>query len=388
METTTRRLTLDDWPEAVRLGLEGFGGKRPDASPQAWPREGQTCWGTVVDDRMLARVTGNSYGSWFDGIEVPTLGVAGVTVQAEHRGQGLLAPLFRALLDETDAPISTLYPTAPGIYRGFGYELVGTLRTVEIPSVHLSGVRRPDGVTTRRATEADLAAIHACYTRWAAEQNGPLTRTGPLFDLADTLTWFTGATVAVDTEDHVVGYLLWHRGTGYDESSTISVDDLVADNVEAASALWRVLGSFASVVGQVRVRTSGDDTTRLVLPTAAWREVKTNPYMLRVLDVPRAFSLRRSSPALRADLAFGVRGDRLGLIDGDFSLHVADGEVTCAPATGADRVYTPAGIALAYAGVQSSANLRRAGLLVGPTDDDPTWDVLLGGRPFHIRDYF
>ncbi|QIX25670.1 GNAT family N-acetyltransferase [Nocardioides sp. JQ2195] len=390
MHTTNRRLARDDWHEALRLGIEGFGGDRSRSQPDVWPAKGQSCWGTFDGDRMVARLAGNSYHSWFDGVEVPTLGVCGVTVEAEQRGRGLLAPLFHELLAESDAPISTLYPTAPGIYRGFGYELVGTLRTIEVPTAHLTAVRPATGVTTRRATEADIPAIVACYTRWAADQNGPLTRTGPLFDHQEILTSSTGATVAVDADadDRVLGFLLWQRGNGYDQSSTITVDDLVPDTAEAARALWRVLGSFASVAGQVRVTTSGDDGIRLVLPTVAWREVGTHPYMLRILDVPQAFSLRRTSPAVRADLAFAVRGDRLGSTDGDYALRVADGGLTCTPGSASDRVYTPAGIALAYAGVQSSANLRRAGLLTGPTTDDVTWDLLLGGRSFHVRDHF
>jgi hypothetical protein len=39
-------------------------------------------------------------------------------------------------------------------------------------------------------------------------------------------------------------------------------------------------------------------------------------------------------------------------------------------------------------GVQSCANLRFGGLLSGPDADDGRWDALLGGRPFHIRNYF
>jgi hypothetical protein len=46
------------------------------------------------------------------------------------------------------------------------------------------------------------------------------------------------------------------------------------------------------------------------------------------------------------------------------------------------------GLALAYAGAQSTANLRMAGLLTGPGTHDATLDALLGGRQVHIRDYF
>jgi hypothetical protein len=55
---------------------------------------------------------------------------------------------------------------------------------------------------------------------------------------------------------------------------------------------------------------------------------------------------------------------------------------------GTGPTFTPNGLALAYAGVQSCANLRFAGLLTGPDTDDARWDALLGGHPFHIRDYF
>ena len=51
-------------------------------------------------------------------------------------------------------------------------------------------------------------------------------------------------------------------------------------------------------------------------------------------------------------------------------------------------VFAGRGLALAYAGVQSCANLRFGGLLSGPDADDGRWDALLGGRPFHIRNYF
>jgi hypothetical protein len=40
-------------------------------------------------------------------------------------------------------------------------------------------------------------------------------------------------------------------------------------------------------------------------------------------------------------------------------------------------VFTGRGLALAYAGVQSCANLRFAGLLSGPDTDDARWDALL-----------
>ena len=54
-----------------------------------------------------------------------------------------------------------------------------------------------------------------------------------------------------------------------------------------------------------------------------------------------------------------------------------------------DRTFHPRGLALLYAGVQSCANLRWAGLLTGGRpEQDAVWDTLFGGRQFHIRDYY
>ena len=70
------------------------------------------------------------------------------------------------------------------------------------------------------------------------------------------------------------------------------------------------------------------------------------------------------------------------------SLTASGGALTCEPAADGGPVFTGRGLALAYAGVQSCANLRFAGLLSGPATDDERWDAVLGGRQFHIRNYY
>ena len=51
-------------------------------------------------------------------------------------------------------------------------------------------------------------------------------------------------------------------------------------------------------------------------------------------------------------------------------------------------VLTPGGLALAWAGAQTSANLRMAGHLSGGTENDEALDRVLAPRPIHIRDSF
>ena len=111
-----------------------------------------------------------------------------------------------------------------------------------------------------------------------------------------------------------------------------------------------------------------------------------HPYMLRVCDVPGAFTGRAWTPGGEA-VHFSVAGDRLGAIDGSYVLDLDAG--TCAPHTAASGpTFTPQGLALAYASAQSCGNLRLLGHLTGPAMHDAALDAALGGRQVHVRDYF
>jgi len=396
MPLTTRPLTRDDFDQSMGLIREAFGDLPPGTTPQSpddLPRPGYHAYGTFDDDHLVARLATRGYHSWFGGSAVPSGGIAGVVVTAERRGTKLLDELFRVALDdglrERGEAVSTMFCTAPGIYRKFGYEVISSYDTVEVPAAALARIGAPAGVRTRRATPADFDAVCRVYDTWAAAQNGPLTRRGPAFpaDGGAFIDAFTGVTRAVDHAGDVIGFASWHRGQETGDSATLEVVDLLALRGDAYGALWHVLGSFGSVVGQVRLCTSGHDVARLSLPSAHWKAVEREPYMLRVHDVPGAFA-GRDWP-VDGDVAFSVAGDHLGTTNGAWRLVIERGKATCAPAAAADGpVLTPGGLALAWAGAQTSANLRMAGHLSGGVENDEALDRVLVPRPIHIRDSF
>src|SRR3954454_8566799 len=395
MALTTRPLTRDDFDQSMALIREAFGDLPPGATPPNadLPRPGYHAFGTFDDGHLVARVVTREYHSWFGGSAVPTGGIAGVAVAAERRGAKLLDDLFRVVLEdglrERGEAVSTLFCTAPGIYRKFGYELISSYDTVEIPAATLARIGAPAGVPTRRPTPADFDAVCEVYDAWAAAQNGPLTRRGPAFpaDARAFIDAYTGVTLAVDIAGEVIGFASWRRGEGNGDSATLEVVDLLALRGDAYRALWHVLGSFGSVVGQVRLCTSGHDVARLSLPSAHWKAVEREPYMLRVHDVPGAFA-GRDWP-VDGDVAFSVAGEHLGRTNGAWRLVIERGKATCVPAAAADGpVLTPGGLALAWAGAQTCANLRMAGHLSGGMENDEALDRMLAPRPIHIRDYF
>jgi predicted acetyltransferase len=396
MPLTTRPLTRDDFDQSMGLIREAFGDLPPGATPQSPddpPRPGYHAYGTFDDDHLVARLATRGYHSWFGGSAVPSGGIAGVVVTAERRGTKLLDELFRVALDdglrERGEAVSTMFCTAPGIYRKFGYEVISSYDTVEVPAAALARIGAPAGVRTRRATPADFDAVCRVYDTWAAAQNGPLTRRGPAFpaDAKAFIDAFTGVTLAVDDAGEVIGFASWHRGQETGDSATLEVVDLLALRGDAYGALWHVLGSFGSVVGQVRLCTSGHDVARLSLPSAHWKAVEREPYMLRVHDVPGAFAARHWP--VDGDVAFSVAGDHLGTTNGAWRLVIERGKATCVPAAAADGpVLTPGGLALAWAGAQTCANLRMAGHLSGSMENDEALDRVLAPRPIHIRDSF
>ena len=168
------------------------------------------------------------------------------------------------------------------------------------------------------------------------------------------------------------------------------MSDLLALSADGYRALLRALGSFSPVAPTTRIDTSGDDLARLFLPGRAWPTVASDPYMIAILDVPGAFGQRGYPWFLSARLGFRIAGDVVAGIDGSYRLEVAEGIGTCTAGEHTDdRTFHPRGLALAYAGVQSCANLRWVGLLTGGRpEQDAVWDTLLGGRQFHIRDYY
>jgi predicted acetyltransferase len=165
--------------------MEAFGvPSSPPTSPATIDQPGMSWYGAFESDQLAGQLIDREYDAYFGGVPLPMCGVAGVTVTAEHRGQGILTPLFASLLrnaKQRGALISALFPSAPRIYRKFGYETVAEYARVEIPSRIVAEVPRPTTIQTRRASAADFDAIRAVYDTWAIEQNGPLSRRGVSF---------------------------------------------------------------------------------------------------------------------------------------------------------------------------------------------------------------
>src|SRR4051812_15579476 len=100
-------------------------------------------WGIFDGDTLAAKANDRAYDSMIGGRRVPTAGVAGVAVAAEYRGSGLARQVMGHLLSqarERGAVISTLFRTAPALYRSLGFEQVAVLIEGSLPTSALRGI--------------------------------------------------------------------------------------------------------------------------------------------------------------------------------------------------------------------------------------------------------
>ena len=385
----------------ARLSGEAFG--VPDEPPGGRDHErsvdldqpGYRWWGMVDGQRLVAQAADRAYDGWFGGRVLPVAGIAGVTVAVEARGRGVLGPLLVALLQqarERGAVVSTLFPSAPGIYRRTGYETVAVTQEVDVPSGVLSALPTSPDVTLRRGEERDAETVRRAYDAWASGVDGPLTRRGVSFPGSDAglVGAHTGVTLAEDADGRVLGYAAWTRGPGRGRGPELSVADLVATRTEAYATLLRALGSFSSVASTVRLRTSGHDLVRLLLPATAWAPVVEELYMLKVLDVAAAFTGARCPPSLAWRGTFTLAGDVLPGLDGAYAVTAEGGRLTCGRASATDdRTFGPRGLALLVTGALPCRDLRVLGLLVGGDPaQDADWDALVAGRVRGVLDHF
>lgn len=406
-----RRLTAADQDASHGLSREAFGASPPTELP--FPMPGSMPWGVETGGRAVAKATGRRYDSWFHGRQVPTLGIGGVVVAPEHRGAGLVGELLeRTWQDgrEWGAAVSTLFPSAPGIYRPFGYEVITDLADVEVPTRALAGraagpreMRKTarmgtlevpysavPGARLRRAEPGDLDAVMSCYDVWARLRNGPLTRRGPSFPVEPEqwLAEITGVTLALDEDDLVVGFCSWSRGAPGREG-VIEVPDLVWSDPAARDALVGALASSGSVAQTIRLRTSGALETDLVSRGALPQVLDRSPYMLRILDVVSAFEHLTPARQLAGALTFEVVGDSYGGTDGTYHLEVGDGRARCIRGTGdAPTRLTPRGLALLWSGALPLRSVVAAGLATCAHGPEPLWDALGLHRPLAVLDYF
>lgn len=303
---------------------------------------------------------------WFGGRPVPARAVAVVTVDPAARGGGLGGAMMAGILHEAHAEgcgLSVLYAATLPLYAKLGYARAGcAIRYRAPPSVLASGGGAPG---LRRLDPLDADALAALRRREAQSSNGLVDRDEARWTLLLKPGDEQAADVFVaDGPDGPEGYVAVLPPA----NGRLTVVDVCVHGRRAAR---RVLGFLAGYRAQVErvVWPGGPEDPLVHLAADAGVEIdEWDEWLLRVVDVERALSLRGYPPGVEGTLVLDVADPLLAVNHGRFRLSVAKGRGDVQRLTRseqADLVLPVAALAPLYTGHLGPAALARMGLTEG-----------------------
>lgn len=412
MDLTIGNLAPDELEQDARLRSQAFSVDLGPYDPKRPPVPLDRVHVARAGDRIVGTVTVFPFGQWFGGRSVPMGGVAGVAIAPEARGQGLAGKLLEesiaAMRDRGEA-ISALYPTAPNLYRSMGYEVAGRYERTTVDITTIAEVGRGDrglpssersvSLHTRPLRSGEVRLIRPVYDRLASESNGWLDRSDLFWDRLDydvdpdRRNSFGYLLVDDDDVAHA-GLTVSHRQGDAPLKFGLDVGGPFATSPEALERALALVAAMGTTADRATVSLPVESLGHSV-PAAYLQHQDSWLWMLRIVDVDRAMTLRGYNPAIIGEMQFTV-ADRYGpWNNGRWSLAVSDGRATVAKlsnepsANEGTLVMDIQTLSCLYTGFVSPVELARAGRLPGadPAALATLASIFCGGPP-RVVDFF
>jgi predicted acetyltransferase len=332
-------------------------------------------------------------GQFFGGRSVSTMGVAGVGIRPTERGRGAGTQLMLSMLREAKArgfALSTLYPATITLYRSAGYERAGTSYTLELDprTCHVDKVPEMTVTEVEGATEG----IVALYTRCATRSSGFLDRGPYCWSRVTNPRNLAPKMFAVSHGGNLEGYVAAAHVSSGRSPTTIKVTDLAATTSRAARAIVRFLVEYRSLAGAVTWSGGPSDIFGSVLPERHAELRVTEYFMIRIVDVVRAFAMRGWPKAAAGTITFELDDATMPETSGRYTVTLREGEATIDVGESASRApvvhLTERALAALYSGHLGPRLLEDLGWL----EADAALELLLtswfAGPAPTMRDFF
>jgi predicted acetyltransferase len=324
-----------------------------------------------MGDEIAAYSRIKSFAMFFGGRSVPTGGYSPVGAAPEFRGRGFASMVTAGqypLMRERGEVLGALYPATTRLYRGVGFEVAGVWSLAKLPTRSFHALRPAGAVHIRRAGLDDLDEIKGLYRAWAVRRDGHLDRPD---------WWWEKAFVKEFEKLHVYlvpgeGYITFRHQPDKEWGYTVQVHEVVAVDVEVATALWRMVGSSSSMSRQTIVNGPPEHPLLLLLPEQDLQHDMSLRIMLRLVDMAGAFAARGYPVGARAAVEFEVEDKHCDWNTGRWRLVVEDGEGRLEKGVGAGPVMRASvnGLASLYSGYATAWTLAECGLLSGASEAD------------------
>lgn len=336
-------------------------------------------------DRIIAGLAIYQMGQWFGGQNVPLAGIAAVSVAPEARGKGAARELLTNTIQElysSQIAISALYPATQALYRQVGYEQGGSYCKWELPTASIQLKERDLSMYKVSLTERHI--FENTYNQQAQRNNGNLARHSAIWSRI----------LESDKEEEIYAYLIGSETTpeGYiiftQNETTIEIRDWVLLNASAARRLWIFLADHRSMIETVIWRGASVNPFALLLPEQTAKITRQMIWLLRIVNVPLALSLRGYPTPLEAELHLDVRDDLIAANNGKFCLKVSQGRGEVSQGGKGDFQIDIRSLASLYTSFLSPQQQNSLGYLQTTSEALETANLIFSGDRPWMADFF
>ena len=322
-----------DIPRASTLLALAFGGEDQDCgiwlrasgldNLRLW-RDHQGCVnGTVLRIEMA---------QYFGGRSVPMVGIAGVSVAPETRGEGVATEMMKACVRELHAegwPISALYPSTQPLYRKVGYEQVSHRFMISVPIGRLStNISHIKGWTVRPLDDREFGAVQKIYGQFASAWPGMLDRSEYCWT---RLRKWRGQEYrgfgAFSPGGELCGYLYMAQ-TRKPETGRfdVAISDIGWIDQDAARRLLMFIADFTTMGDDCVFQGGVSHPLCNYIHHNIYQMRLRDPWMLRIIDVRKAIESRGYSQGLDLCSTIKVVDDIVPQNCRVWQIRIADGK--------------------------------------------------------------
>ncbi|HEV8296428.1 MAG TPA: GNAT family N-acetyltransferase [Acidimicrobiales bacterium] len=373
--------------ETLRAGDEGardeltrlaFGRGEP-IDPQRPRAANDQVMAVYAGDRLVGAATFFDEAQWFGGRAVPCGAVASVCVAPDQRGQRLAQRMVGEALQRMRArgdAISALYPTTASLYRLLGYEIAGWWSLTDAPLGALAA--RPALDPKIALSPGSFSDVDPLYDRVAPNHDGWLQRS-PRFRATSRFDFDAGheakAVYRAERDGDLVGLIAYREvREGSGRTFDVATSQLVALDGGALRALLDLVVAHGTMADALRTNLPADLLVHAIPHAQLLRRRFQFPWMLRIVDAPRAIAARGFAPQLDLEIHLELEGDdTLTDNNGRYVLRVKDGAGTLVPGGRGTHVLDVRELAAAYTGLGGV---------------DPELRLAFAGRPPTLVDFF
>ncbi|MGF1479413.1 MAG: enhanced intracellular survival protein Eis [Cyanophyceae cyanobacterium] len=340
--------------------------------------------GEVVGGLAIYRM-----GQWYGEQCVPMAGIAGVGVAPEHRGTGVARQLMSSTLQELhrlDVPISVLYAATQRLYRQVGYEQGGMRCRWELPT---AAITLQELSPLQSVNPADYYEVfQKIYTQQAKKNNGNLNRNQAIWEnVGDVSEDSILYSYVVGEPSQPNGYILFTQVRSPD-GFFLQIRDWATLSAAAVRRIWSFLAAHRSQIERVQWFGASYDPRLLLLSEQAAHVLHQEAWMLRIINVSQALSVRGYPLGVEAELHLDVRDDLIAANNGKFCLKVSQGRGKVTPGGNGDFSVNIRGLSPLYTGYLSPQQLQLIGSLQAAPKALATATKIFSGTPPWMPDFF